>query len=145
MQTAPLTIEQTLEKHGKYVCPIVGVSMLPLLKEEQDSVVIEPKNTRLPLYSVALFRRGEQYVLHRVVKVEENGYYTRGDNTYFNEYVLEENVIGVMTGFFQGKEFVSAEDQIYLKYVKKRIKSYPVRRIFVKIKAIFQKLFKKRT
>ena len=114
--------------------------MLPLLKERETSVVIEPKTARLSLYDVALFRRGEQYVLHRIVSITEDGYLTRGDNTYFDEPVLEDDVIGVMTGYFEGDKFVPTDDATYLKYVKKRLKSYPVRRIFVKVKAVFSRI-----
>ena len=63
--TACVTIEELIETEGKYVGPTVGVSMLPMLKSGRDSVVIEKKQARLKPLDVALYKRGEKYVLHR--------------------------------------------------------------------------------
>ena len=58
-------IETALETLGEYVAPIVGVSMLPILKEGRDTVVIKPKTERLKPLDVALYKRGDDFVLHR--------------------------------------------------------------------------------
>ena len=83
--TACITIEELIETEGKYVGPTVGVSMLPMLKSGRDSVVIEKKQARLKPLDVALYKRGEKYVLHRVIETREGGYVIRGDNCYADE------------------------------------------------------------
>ena len=77
-----LSVEEALKEEGKYVGPTGGVSMLPMLKEGRDSIVVRPAEGRLSPLDVALYRRGESYVLHRVVAVRKDRYIMRGDNCY---------------------------------------------------------------
>ena len=60
-----MTIEQVLLETGKYVGPTVGVSMLPMLKNRRDSIIVSKKTERLKPLDVALYKRGNDYVLHR--------------------------------------------------------------------------------
>lgn len=128
------TIEEVLELQGKYVGPTVGVSMLPMLKNRRDSVIISKKTERLKPLDVALYKRGNDYVLHRVLEVKDWGYIIRGDNCYSDEQILEENVIGVLTEFYRKDKHVLCTNEKYLRYAKRRIKTYPMRRVFVMIK-----------
>ena len=129
------TIESVLLSNGKYIGPTVGVSMLPMLKERRDTIVVVPKTERLKRLDVALYKRGEAYVLHRVLQPIDGGYIIRGDNCYSNENVPESAVIGVLTEFFRKGKHVSCTDEKYLRYVKRRLKWYKPRRFFVLWKA----------
>ena len=91
-----MKFEEFLEEKGWLVYKTKGVRMLPMLHENQDLVVIRTPEGRLKKYDVALYKRGETYVLHRVIGVTEGGYDIRGDNTYAIEKVPEEAVIGVL-------------------------------------------------
>lgn len=133
-----LTIEEVLEREGRYVGPTVGLSMHPMLKEGRDTIVVVPKTERLKPLDVALYRRGSAYVLHRVLSVTETGYIIRGDNCYADEIVPEGAVFGVLTEFFQADKHIVCTDENYLKYVEKRLKTYNIRRFFVQLK---QKLY----
>ena len=141
-----LTIEEILLSNGKYVGPTVGISMLPLLKNRRDTIVVTPKSERLKPLDVALYRRGDAYILHRVLKVVEGGYIIRGDNCYADENVPENAVIGVLTEFFRKGKHIVCTDEKYLRYARKRVKTYPVRRIFVLsfrwVKAVARKIFR---
>lgn len=143
-----LTIQQAVEKYGKYVGPTVGVSMLPMLKERRDTIVVLKKESRLKELDVALYTREQDVVLHRVIRVLEDGYLIRGDNTYKDEYVKENEVFGVLTEFFQADKRILCTDEKYLKYAKKRVKSYPRRRLFLRLKGkavnAIRKIFPKR-
>ncbi len=125
------TIEAVLAQKGQYVGPTVGVSMLPMLKSRRDTVVIKSKTERLKPMDVALYKRGETYVLHRVLAVTGKGYIIRGDNCYSDENVPETAVIGVLTEFFRKEKHVVVTDKKYLRYVKRRIRTYKPRRFFV--------------
>lgn len=131
MQEQALKIEDVLLQQGRYVGPTVGVSMLPMLKNRRDTIVVLPKTQRLKPLDVALYKRGDDYVLHRVLEVLDDGYLIRGDNCYSDEHILEENVIGVLSEFFQKNKHFSCDDKKYLKYAKRRVKNYPIRRFFV--------------
>ena len=129
-----LKIEDVLESEGKYVGPTVGVSMLPMLKTRRDSIVVRKKTERLKPLDVALYKRGENYVLHRVLALEEGGYLIRGDNCYADEHIKEEDVIGVLTEFFRKNKHYDCTDKRYLRYAKRRVKTYPVRAFFLRVK-----------
>ena len=130
--TNKITIEALVETEGKYVGPTVGVSMLPMLKTGRDTVVIRKKEGRLKPLDVALYKRGDKYVLHRVISVAEGGYIIRGDNCYSDERIAENAVFGVLTEFFRGEKHVDcATDKKYLRYARRRVKNYPSRKAFV--------------
>ena len=129
------TIESVLSTHGKYIGPTVGVSMLPMLKNRRDTIVVLPKTERLKRLDVALYKRGDAYVLHRVLQPIEDGYLIRGDNCYSDEHILEEDVIGVLSEFFRKGKHYLCTDKKYLKYVEKRLKTYKRRRFFVLLKS----------
>ena len=42
-------IEDVLNEKGLYVGPTVGVSMLPMLKNRRDTIIVRPKTGRLPV------------------------------------------------------------------------------------------------
>ncbi len=137
------TIEEVLLSQGKYVGPTVGVSMQPLLQTHRDTVVIVTKTERLKPLDVALYRRGDDYVLHRVLEVTEWGYIIRGDNCYYDERIKEEAVIGVLTEFFRKGKHVYCNDKKYLQYVNRRIKTYPIRRVYVRVRHAIFSIIKK--
>lgn len=134
MENERLKIEDVLKEKGVYVGPTVGVSMLPMLKNRRDTIVVKPKMERLKRLDVALYRRGDAYVLHRVLQPIEGGYVIRGDNCYSDEYIPEEDVFGVLTEFFRKDKHIYCTDEKYIKYAKKRLKTYKTRRFFVRIK-----------
>lgn len=126
------TIEEVLLETGKYIGPTVGTSMLPMLKNRRDTIVVRAKTERLQPLDVALYKRGDAYILHRVLSVTDEGYIIRGDNCYFDEIVPEEAVIGVLTEFFRKKKHYFCTDKKYLRYVKRRLKSYKLRRTLLR-------------
>ena len=138
------TIEEILLSDGKYIGPTVGVSMLPMLKNRRDTIVVERNSERLQRLDVALYKRGEHYVLHRVLQPIEGGYIIRGDNCYSDENVPESAVLGVLTEFFRKGKHYTCTDKRYLRYAERRLKTYKCRRFFVmakcKIKAALKKI-----
>jgi hypothetical protein len=137
-------IEDVLLSKGQYVGPTAGVSMLPMLKNRRDTIVVTKKTERLQPLDVALYKRRDLYVLHRVLRVTDTGYIIRGDNCYSDEIVPEEAVIGVLTEFFRKDEhIICATDKKYHRYVKRRLKTYKTRRFFVLLKAKFKAGIKK--
>ena len=69
-----LTIEEALESQGFYMSTTVGVSMFPLLRNRRDTILIRPVTEPLKKYDVPLYKRGNNYVLHRIVKITQGGY-----------------------------------------------------------------------
>ena len=138
------TFEEILEKDGKLVYKTKGVSMNPMLYQNRDLVVIEPVQGRLRELDVALYRRGRSYVLHRVIAVNDDGtYLIRGDNTYSDEIVPDSAVLGVLTEFVRDGKQYKVTDEDYLRYVRARVKSYPMRRLYVLSKQRTKRAIKK--
>jgi hypothetical protein len=102
-----------------------------MLKQRRDTIVVVPKTERLKPLDVALYRRGKAYVLHRVLYPTDTGYIIRGDNCYSDENIPEKDVIGVLTEFFQKDKHYYCTDEKYLKYARRRVKNYKIRRFFV--------------
>ncbi len=127
-----MTFEEALARNGKLVYKVKGVSMLPMLRQNQDLVVIVPPVGRLKKYDVALYRRGKAYVLHRVIRVKQNGYLIRGDNTYALEDVPDAAVLGVLTDFTRNGKPYSVDSAAYRRYVRFWHAVYPARRLAVK-------------
>ena len=77
------TFEDQLAKTGKLIYTNRGDSMMPLIKQDRDLLIIEPVHGRLKKYDVPLYKRDNgQYVLHRILKVREQGYVICGDNRW---------------------------------------------------------------
>ena len=96
-----------------------GISMRPLLREGRDSVVLSSCQGRLKKFDIPLYRRRNGgYVLHRVVKVEDNSYTLIGDNQYIYEpSVTDSQIIAVVTAVRRGGRLIFPNNIIYRTYV----------------------------
>ncbi len=111
-----------------------GNSMWPTLKNRHQSVVVEIKKDRLSRYDVALYQRENgTFVLHRVMQVIDGGYIMCGDSQYTLEKVKEEQVFGVMLGFYRGKKYIEVTDEKYKKRVENWYKRKKLRKFRLKL------------
>lgn len=92
------SFEDILQEKGALVYTNVGVSMMPLLRQGRDLMIIERPQGRLKRLDVPLYKREDgRYILHRVLRVKSWGYIICGDNCYTREHVPEDQIIGVLT------------------------------------------------
>ena len=96
-----------------------GISMLPLLREGKDSVLLSPVNGKLRKYDVPLYRRENgKFVLHRIVETGET-FTCIGDNQFvFEKGIRPEQVIAVVSGFYRGEKFHSVDETGYKLYCR---------------------------
>lgn len=132
--------ENQLDTYGSFAYKIKGVSMLPLLRQDRDIVVIVRKKDRLHPMDVAFYKRNKDYVLHRVIKLTEDGYLIRGDNTYVLEDVKEERVLGVMKSFVRNGKQVDCSDYGYRLYSWAWNQIFPVRHLALKARRKLRRL-----
>ena len=130
----PRKIEDVLAVESFYLGPPVGVSMWPMLRNRHDVMMVVPAAGELRRYDVALYRRGEKYVLHRVVGHYENGdekgYVICGDNCVTLEYVPRENVLGMLSGFYRDGHRIDCEtSRGYHVYSKLWVALFPARKV----------------
>ena len=132
-----------LERDGVLAQLPLGFSMYPMLRQKQDTVVIEKIKEKPKPNDVVLYLRDNgKYVLHRVVKVKDDGYVIRGDNCYFNEYdVKDRHIIGLLVGFYRNDKYVDCKtDRKYKLYVFVNRRTYYVRFLFFKIRRLLSKI-----
>ena len=128
------TFEDLLARDGKLVYKTRGVSMEPMLRQNRDLVVIQIPSSRLRKNDVALYKRGTDYVLHRVIGVADDHYLIRGDNTYAVETVPDDAVIGVLTGFQRKGKKHDVTDRGYRLYVRFWHAVYPIRYGYIRFR-----------
>lgn len=94
-----------------------GTSMLPMLRQGVDTVVLSPVTEHLRKYDIPFYRRDNgQFVLHRIIAVGET-YTCIGDNQFEVEPgVRKEQIIAVVSGFTRGGREISVKNLSYRCY-----------------------------
>lgn len=139
-------IEEILSSGGDFKMFPRGTSMLPLIKQNIDSVVIKRHEGPLKKHDIAFYRRADgSFVLHRVMKVCRDGRYVMcGDNqTRLERGVPHEAVIAVVT------RICKKDKELSLSSVKYRLYKFfwtkmPIRRAVFLIRRILRRLFKRK-
>ena len=126
----PLIME-SLESGRRVRFSPKGTSMMPMLRQGIDDVILSPLPPKLKKYDLPLYRRSSgQFVLHRIVKVEET-YTCVGDNQFEREPGLRhDQMLGLVTAFTRGKRVISVEDPAYRLYCRIWHYSRPLRRLW---------------
>ena len=140
------SFEEQLRENGKLIYTNRGNSMMPLIKEGRDLLIIEPVHGRLKKYDVPLYRRDSgQYVLHRILKVRAHDYVICGDNRHVKEYgITDRHIIGVLTGIVRDGKTVSVTDRTYRLYVHLWCDCFPVRALILRTRGLLLRLCKRK-
>lgn len=122
-----------------------GISMLPLIREGQDSVILSPVGERLKSYDLPLYKRENGgYVLHRVVKACDGVYTMAGDNQYIYEAGIKHSqIIAVVTAIRRGGRLIDAESTLYRFYAMAWHRSRGARYFIFRVKRKLKRIFKK--
>lgn len=130
------SFEKLLSDRGYIIYTCKGTSMMPLLRQHRDIIEIRPKGDhRCKKYDVVLYKRGENYILHRILRVLPDGYIIAGDNNIFLEYgIKDEQILGVMIRVIRDGKDIRMTDKKYRLYVHIWCDIYPVRMILLRIK-----------
>ena len=114
-------IEEVLSSGGEFRLFPRGTSMLPLLVQGKDSVVLKRKaDPVLKKHDIAFYRRESgQFVLHRVMKIEKDGTYTMcGDNQLELERGIHAHqIIGYVSEIYKEERLLRTSSLRYRIYV----------------------------
>lgn len=113
-------ILEKLEMGGTVTFTPNGTSMLPMLRDGKDVVVLKKPEGRLHLFDVPLYRRENgQFVLHRVIDFGKDGSYVMcGDNQFSKEKGIKDGqILAVMTGFHRKGKAYTPNSLRYRAYV----------------------------
>lgn len=138
------TYEAELAERGKIIHTNVGTSMMPLLRQNRDVMIIERPTGRLKKYDVPLYKtKSGKYILHRILKVRENDYVICGDHCTRREYgITDEHIIGVLTGVIRDGKTISMNDFSYKLYYHLWCDFFYIRVAIIKTKAFFKRAFR---
>lgn len=131
------SFEKQLVEHGRLVYTCKGTSMMPLLREKKDLLVIEKKPAgRCKKYDAVLYKRDDgSYVLHRILKVQDSDYVMCGDNCYLKEYGITDcHIIGVLAGFMRNARMYTVNSRRYKLYVRLWCDLFPIRAGLLRIR-----------
>lgn len=123
---------EMLDANGKVNFNPRGTSMLPMLHNDGDRVVIAKPKKYLKKYDLPLYRRDNgQFVLHRIVKKPVDGVYTTcGDNQWeLEKNINHSQVIGVVTEFYRSNKHYYVNSIGYKIYCRLWVFLRPVRRL----------------
>ena len=124
------SFEEEIRRSGYLIYRNVGDSMLPLIRQGRDLLLISRKpEGRLNQYDVPLYRRDSgQYVLHRILQVRKDDYVLCGDNRWQRETgISDRHIIGVLTAVIRDGKQLPVTDWRYRLYVHLWCGLFPVR------------------
>lgn len=113
-------IREALDENGEVSFVSAGRSMLPIIRDRQDTItLVKPKKAVKPGDIVFYRRDNGKFVLHRVMFINSGMFVMRGDNQWDYEYnIRNDQIIGVLKCFERDGKVHNVTDRDYLMYVK---------------------------
>lgn len=143
MQSLMQLLQVQLEEGGSANLTVTGFSMHPLLRSRRDSVVLVPAG-RQKKGDIILYRRESgQFVLHRIVKVEQDTYICSGDNQAIREPVTKEQILAVVDGFTRKGKAYDISHPGYQIYVWVWVELFCLRKHYLFVRRLFARWIKK--
>lgn len=139
------TIRFVLENDGEFRLYPRGTSMLPLILQGRDSVVLVKPAGTLRKNDIAFYLRDDKsYVLHRIIK-EKDGIYTLcGDNqTTLENGITDRHIIGVVSKIHRKDKLITKNCKGYRLYLF-MWQFFVIRRVYFKLRNLRNKFKKKK-
>lgn len=135
LEVKAYSFEEILKEKGFLVYTNVGISMLPLLRQRRDIIEIRPIIGRAKKYDAVLYKVGDAYILHRVLKVRPKDYIICGDHNIHREFgITDDMLLGVMTRVIRDGKSIYPTDWKYKLYVHLWCDFYPIRAAILYLK-----------
>ena len=138
-------MEEQIQAGGSVRFGPKGTSMLPLLRQNIDSIVLSKAPEKLKKYDLPLYRRDDgHFVLHRVVGEDKDGYIMCGDNqSIYERGITHEHILAIAVGMYRGDVYVPFEKKDYIIYSHKQVAKQARKRAVRKAKCLVVDLLKK--
>lgn len=110
--------------------PVRGNSMNPFIKDRRDKVIIAPLSgePRIGDLLLAYEIAQKRYVLHRLIRVENESYLLMGDgNTHLTEAIQREEIIAIVTAIIRKNKTYSTHSKLWNTYSWIWMKLLPLR------------------
>ena len=138
MSESESLIREVVESGGEFSLYPRGTSMLPLIHQGKDFVILVSLPDELKRGDIPLYKREDgSYVLHRIVRAEDDGTYTMcGDNqTQLERGIKKEQMIAVVASVCRGEKRIDVTRLSYRAYCL-LWRSFFVRKVFFKIRKL---------
>lgn len=123
-------IDEAFDKDERFIFKPNGVSMQPFIKGGCDAVEIEKYTGGAEKHDIVFYRRPDgKYVLHRIVKICNDCYGVCGDNQWWVEKIVDEQIFARVTSV-DGKKKTGGF--VYLH-------TLPLRRFIIHVKAYIKR------
>jgi hypothetical protein len=123
-----------LSNGGKATLTVTGSSMMPMLRNRRDTVVLVPSGNEKKGDVVLFQRTSGSYVLHRIIKTTEAGYICCGDNQAEQEPIEKEQLVAVMEGFTRKGKYYDRNAAGYRLYQTVWVELFFLRRYYIWIR-----------
>lgn len=137
-----VSVLKELVEEGKEVqLLIAGNSMAPFLVHQRDSIYFEKPTKELRRGDMVFYKRSSgQYIMHRIYKVNSDGYYMLGDaQTAVEGPLKEEQIFAVVTKVKRKGKWIGPENFWWKFYARVWIKVLPLRRILMRVYGVFSR------
>lgn len=130
-----------LDGGGVFTLHPRGDSMRPTIVPGRDSVSIVKWDGRAELYDILFYKRPDgQFVLHRVLGIEKDGFTMCGDNQILLESgVKEEQIIGTVTEICRPDGTLTRGTSAFVRPGRRRARNRPLRVVYSKLRRLFGK------
>ena len=137
----PDMIEKISRGEGFWLT-VTGGSMFPTLHDESDSVYIEPLNRRVRVGEIPLvLDGGEHCILHRVIRMEGDVFFLRGDALFRVEGPIPSaSILGIATLYRRNEKVRRLSGRRPLSVFVYRGRFF----CMAQIRLVYRKLFRKR-
>ncbi len=134
-------IEEKLKSGGTFEININGTSMLPLLTQKRDTVILRAFDGKLKKYDIPLYRREDgAFVLHRAVRTGENSFCACGDNQWeIEKDIAYARIVGVTAAVVRNGKKISENSFGYRLYGAIWTLFRPMRKYIFKIRGLLKK------
>ena len=135
-------IREKIDEGAEVTIQPRGTSMLPLIRQGVDEVILKRAEGRLEKYDIPFYKRKNgQFVLHRIVKVRKNDYVLCGDNQTVYEYgITDDMIIAVVCGIKRDGKIIKTDNPEYLRYCKSHVRKQKIKGRLVRLRAVASKL-----
>lgn len=115
-----------------------GVSMLPFIRGDRDTVLLAPP-VSLNKWDIVLAKAGKSYVLHRIIDLREEELILMGDGNLIGvERCRPQDVIAVAEKIIKGKKEIDCHSKWFMRQTCIWQKLKPLRRWIL---AIYKRIF----
>ena len=104
-------LKQLIAEGHEVAITVAGWSMTPFLRNQRDRVLLKKPSGDFKVGDIVFYQRKTgQYVLHRIYKVQSDGYYMMGDYQIDLEGPIEaDSIFAVVTDVERNERWVSVK------------------------------------